>query len=108
MSILSLARTAALALACVCLTFGDAAGQTLSKPSLALGNVALGSTGAPKSVSLKNTTGAPLTITSISVSSGFVLAPGGTTCQVSPPTLANGASCSIAVAFAPTVVGPAN
>jgi hypothetical protein len=72
---------------------------TLQPTSLRFADQPLGSTSAPKSVTLTNTGGAPLTISSITTSGNYAQ----TNNCVSP--LAAGAYCTINVTFTPQVAG---
>jgi hypothetical protein len=77
----------------------------LSTTTLNFGSVAVNTTSATKVVGLVNVQSfVTLNISSLAVSSGYVLVPSGTTCP-NPGTLAPGASCTIGVAFAPTAPG---
>ena len=75
----------------------------LSPTSLAFGTQAVGSTSAPKSVTLTNNSGATLTISSIAASGDFSAAPSGSTPCGS--TVAVGATCTFSVTFTPNVTG---
>jgi Bacterial Ig-like domain (group 3)/FG-GAP-like repeat/Abnormal spindle-like microcephaly-assoc'd, ASPM-SPD-2-Hydin len=75
----------------------------LSPPS-PFGDQAVGTTSEPQLITLTNNGSAPLTITSVTVSGPFVNDASLTTCG---STLAVGASCQIAIQFAPTAVGAA-
>ena len=72
---------------------------SLTPSSTALGIVAIGETSAAKTVALRNSGAAALSITSITASSSFTQT---NNCGTS---LAAGASCVITVAFAPTATG---
>ncbi len=78
----------------------DAAAVTLGSMSLSFGNQLVGSISAPQTVSLTNSGGATLTISSIVASGDFSLSH---TCGAS---LAPAATCLISVTFAPSVTGP--
>jgi Concanavalin A-like lectin/glucanases superfamily/Bacterial Ig-like domain (group 2)/Abnormal spindle-like microcephaly-assoc'd, ASPM-SPD-2-Hydin len=74
----------------------------LSPSSLAMGNEALNTTSASKTITVKNNQPTPLTITSISTSGNF----GQTSnCPLSPSTLAASTTCTVSVTFTPTAVG---
>jgi hypothetical protein len=68
---------------------------------LALGTVAVGTTGAGYAVTL-STSGAPLSISSISTSGDFRQT---NSCPTAPQALAAGSNCTITVSFAPTALG---
>lgn len=72
----------------------------LSPSSLTFSSEAIGSASSSQVVTLANTGGGQLTISNISVSTGFGEAP---TCG---STLAGGASCTISVQFVPDTTGP--
>jgi trimeric autotransporter adhesin len=76
--------------------------QTLTPISLSFGNWVVQTTSTPKAIVLKNTTTAPLAISSISVSGDFGQT---STCPIAPTTVAAGGSCKISVTFTPTVLG---
>ena len=80
---------------------------TLSPTSLKFGSQVQGTTSTPKTVTLQNSTTAALTITGITVTGNFVRTGGGT-CAISPPKLAQGASCTIRIAFKPASLGSLN
>lgn len=74
---------------------------SLSPSSLTFGNQAVGVTGTPQLVTLTNTGGASLTISSVtSISTSFVLT---NNCAT---TLAAGANCTLSVTFKPASAGP--
>jgi hypothetical protein len=75
----------------------------LSPTSLAFGTQAVGTTSAPKTVTLTNSSGATLTISSIVASGDFTAAPSGT--KPCGATVAAGAKCTFSVTFTPNVVG---
>jgi hypothetical protein len=76
---------------------------TLSPTSLTFAAQAVGTTSAPKTVTLTNNSGATLTISSIAASGDFTAAPSGTApCGA---TLAAGANCTFSVTFTPNVTG---
>src|SRR5713226_9772948 len=72
---------------------------TLSATSLSFGNQLLGTTSAAKTVTLTNSGGATLTISSITVTGDFAQI---NTCGTS---VAAGANCTISVTFTPTTTG---
>ena len=72
---------------------------TMSPASLSFGNQALATTGATKTVTLKNNLPTALSISSIAVTGDFAQT---NTCGTS---LGSGASCTINVAFTPTATG---
>ncbi|HEV2247091.1 MAG TPA: choice-of-anchor D domain-containing protein, partial [Terriglobia bacterium] len=74
----------------------------LSPTNLAFGNQQVGTTSAAQTVTLSNTSSAPLTIVSYGFGNWF---PGTTDCPIQPNTLAGGASCHFNISFAPTDVG---
>jgi hypothetical protein len=71
--------------------------------SLSFGNQALNSTSAAQDVTVTNQQTAALTIDEISVNSSDYTQT--TTCPLSPKTLAAGATCTVSVSFAPSVLG---
>ena len=79
---------------------------TLSPTSLTFATQAIGTTSAPKTVTLTNDSGATLTISSIVASGDFNAAPSGTApCGV---TVAAAATCTFSVTFTPNVTGAIN
>src|SRR5215471_14770198 len=84
------------------------AAVSFSPTSLTFGNVEVGASSAPQSITLTNTGTGSLTITKIQMTSpnapDFSLAPAGD-CPISPSTLAAGAHCTINVTFNPTARG---
>jgi len=62
----------------------------------------VGTTSASQAVTLTNTGGADLVITSIVASSGYA---GGGDCPTSPSVLAPGLFCTINITFSPTLTG---
>lgn len=109
------ARAAGVALSCLLMTFAlSGCGVnfnalptvSLSPATLSWHKVDVGATSAAKVITVTNTSPAkalPLTLSSINLSAGFVQT--ATTCPMAPMTLASGASCTIKVAFRPTVKG---
>ena len=87
-------------------------GVGLAPTSLAFGGQMLTTTSAAKTVTLTNTGGGPLTITSIAASGDFTeTSTGAGACPISPNTLPAGPgvnTCTISVTFAPTAVGARN
>lgn len=79
---------------------------TLSAPSIGFGNQNTGTTSPAQSVTLTNTGGAALTISSIGITGtnagDFSQT---TTCPISPSTLVAGGSCTISATFKPTSTG---
>ncbi len=73
---------------------------TLSPNSLSFGTQAVGLTSASQTVTVTNTGTAPLSVTQVSVSGGWV-----ETDTCAGATFAPGANCSVQVSFAPTVAG---
>lgn len=73
---------------------------TFSPTSLSFGNQMLGSTSAPKSITVTNTSGSAITFNSIGTSGNIFAS--SNTCGSG---LAAGASCSISVTFAPAIAG---
>lgn len=84
---------------------GGAAGSIQLQPAfLNFATTGIGAVSGTQTVTVTNSSAtASLTDLSLAASSGFVLT--STTCQ---PTLASGASCTAAIAFAPTVAGQAS
>ena len=79
------------------------AAVSLAPASIAFGSQAVNTTSATQAVTLTNTGGLALGITSITVGTGFTKSNGSPACAT---TLAAGASCVINVAFAPTAATP--
>jgi hypothetical protein len=76
---------------------------TLSPTSLSFGTQGIGTSSAPKTVTLTNNSGATLTISSIVASGDFSAVPSGTApCGA---TVADAASCTFSVTFTPNVKG---
>ncbi len=74
---------------------------------LSFGSQAVGTTSAPQTATLRNNGTVPLTLGApYLVYIGFTIV--SSACPVGPATLAPGASCTIAVAFAPTFAGTAS
>ncbi len=73
--------------------------------SLTFGNVAVGATSAPQTVTIANTGTAPGTVPALGTDTADFAISGGT-CGAAPFTLAAGASCTVAVTFSPTTAGP--
>ncbi len=79
---------------------------TLVPTSLTFASQAIGTTSAPKSVTLTNNSGAAVTISSIAASGDFTAAPSGTApCGA---TVAAAATCTFSVTFSPNVTGAIN
>ncbi len=75
----------------------------LSPTSLAFGTEAVGTTSAPKTVTLTNNSGATLTISSIVASGDYAATPSGNVpCGT---TVSAGATCTFSVSFTPNVTG---
>jgi hypothetical protein len=93
-------------------TGATAPGVGLAPTSLAFGGQMLTTTSAAKTVTLTNTGGSALTITSIAASGDFAeTSTGAGACPISPNTLPAGPgvnTCTISVTFAPTAVGARN
>ncbi len=89
---------------------GGGAEIAFAPTSLAFSKTLVGTTKGKKKVTVSNPGTATLTISAITVSAEFVLAPVTKTKKVTPcvngTSLAPGATCLIAVSFAPTQVGP--
>lgn len=81
---------------------GYSGAVSLSPTSLAFGNQLVGTTSAAQTVTVTNTSSAPLIIVSVASSTHFTAT---TDCPLQPSTLAGGASCHINVTFSPTVMG---
>ncbi len=75
---------------------------SLVPSSQSFGSLSLGTTSAPKVITLKNFQTVPLNIAGISTSGDFAQT---STCPLSPSTLGAGANCTISVTFTPTAVG---
>ena len=75
---------------------------TLNPSSLTFGNRPQGSTSPAQSSTITNSSGAPLTINSISISGDFAQT---NTCGTLPATFAPGTGCSVSVTFTPTASG---
>jgi len=86
----------------VSLTGTGSAPVTLSSSTLNFGTVAVGNTGAAKTVTLTNRQRVPLNFASIATSPGYAVA--SNACGAS---LAAGASCTVGVTFSPTATGAA-
>ena len=82
---------------------GTAPVASLTPASLAFGSIVVGSTSASKTATLSNTGTGPLSIASVATTGDYSVA--GSTCPISPATLAAGASCTVDVRFAPTATG---
>lgn len=80
---------------------GSGVALTISPPNLSFGNVQVGSSSPPQSVTLTNSGAVPLAISAIATTfSPFVQS------NNCPASLAVGASCTITVSFTPTGAGP--
>ncbi len=78
----------------------------LSPTGLSFGPQQLGTTSAPQTITLTNSSGGPLTIGAVSIVGGAHFLKGADTCA--NQTIAANASCDIAVSFKPTAGGPLN
>jgi len=81
----------------------------LSASSLAFGSVLIGSSSTPQTITVTNTGGAPLQISSASLTAGFQLQGAGSgvvNCDLPPVIVNGGATCDYAVLFVPQVAGP--
>jgi hypothetical protein len=76
---------------------------TLAPTSLTFSGQAVGTTSAPKTVTLTNSSGGTLTISSLVASGDYSAAPSGSTPCGS--TVASGAACTFSVTFTPNVKG---
>ncbi len=83
---------------------GFSGAVSLSPSTLSFGNQVVGTISAAQTVTLTNTSSAPLTITGLSRPMDFTVA---SNCPVQPSTLAGGASCAISISFSPTFMGTA-
>lgn len=75
-----------------------------SPSSLSYGSVNVGTAGSAQTVTLSNTGNAPLTLGTLSISSGTEFTINGGTCAASG-TVAAGSSCTISVGFTPSAAG---
>jgi photosystem II stability/assembly factor-like uncharacterized protein len=82
---------------------GFSGAVSLSPTNLSFAVQLVGTTSAAQTVTLTNTSTAPLTITGLTRPGDFNYT---TDCPLQPGTLAAGASCHINVTFSPTVMGP--
>ena len=80
-------------------------GVTLSTHLLPFLNDPVGTASSVGSVILRSVGADPLTMTNISISGDFALAPIGSSCPYSGGTVASGTDCTIAVTFTPTETG---
>jgi len=78
------------------------AAMTISTTALTYANLNINNTSAPQNITITNFGGSPLTFSSITASSGFVQT------NNCPTSLIAGSSCTVNVAFAPTVPGAAS
>jgi photosystem II stability/assembly factor-like uncharacterized protein len=81
---------------------GFSGAVSLSPTSLTFGDQEVGTTSAAQTVTLTNTSSAPLTVVSLVSSSNFTAT---TDCPLQPAMLAGGASCHINVTFTPNARG---
>jgi hypothetical protein len=79
------------------------AGLSIAPPSVDFGNVNVGTTSAPSSITLSNTGGAALNVSAVTTSTLFPQAGG--TCGAPPFAIAGGASCTLTYTFQPTATG---
>ncbi len=103
----SIARIMSVVIA-TALIFGNSAfavaPTTVSPASLTFASTPVNTTAATvPTVTLTNSQATPLTITTINITGDFAVS--GSTCPLSPNTLAAGAGCTISVSFTPTVTG---
>ena len=82
---------------------GTLPGVSLSPSNLTFGSTVVGTTAAAQSVMLTNTGSSPLNISALAASGDFAL-DASSTCSTSTPVAA-GATCTIAVTFAPSGTG---
>lgn len=80
---------------------------SISPTSIDFGNVPVGTTTAPQTVTLSNTGNASLTVDPLTAAAAPFARAGGT-CSAPPITLTAGSSCTLTYTFAPTVTGAAN
>lgn len=78
----------------------------VSPATLAFGAVNVGDTSAAQTVTLSNSGGSPLTVSSLTAATAPFALVGGT-CGGVPITLAAGANCTLQYSFSPTAAGPA-
>ena len=78
----------------------------LSPTSFAFGSVAVFNASSPQTLTLTNTGGAPLKISTYNITVGFGLGSPGTCLTSFPATLNGGASCTLDVTFIPQTSGP--
>ena len=78
-------------------------GVSSSASSLSWGSTQVGQTAGAKTVTLTNNDATAVTISSIAISSNFVLS--SSNCPLAPNTIAAGASCTLSVAFQPLSTG---
>ncbi|MGC2606200.1 MAG: choice-of-anchor D domain-containing protein, partial [Silvibacterium sp.] len=74
-----------------------------SPPNLLWGKLTVGGTAAAKTVTVTNTQSGSVTFSDISTGPDFLIM--ASTCPVAPATLGGGSSCSVSVAFRPTIAG---
>jgi hypothetical protein len=100
---LAIAMTGAASPQVAALSGTGAAPVTLSPASLSFSGQAVGTTSAPKTVTLTNDSGGALTISSLMASGDYSAIPsGGTPCGA---TVASGATCTFNVTFTPNIKG---
>ena len=81
---------------------GFSGAVSLSPTSLSFADQFVGTTSPAQTVTLTNTSSAPLTIASIGSSTDFAAT---SDCPLQPSTLAGGASCHLSVTFTPSAMG---
>jgi len=84
----------------------DQSVAAINLPSLAFGSQAVGTTSTAQSITLLNSGSASLQVQTIGVANGFQVVSGGT-CSSAPITLSAGSSCTLSLAFAPSMMGVA-
>ena len=80
---------------------------TISPANVAFGNQTVGTTSAPRTVTLGNDGNAALDVTTLTPAAAPFARAGGT-CTATPISIAAGTSCTLVYTFAPTVLGTAN
>jgi hypothetical protein len=81
---------------------------TIVNGTIDFGEIVLGQSSAPRTVTLSNSGTADIEIASVEAASGAFLVDRATTCAAAPFTLAPDASCDLVYVFAPTVTGLVN
>ena len=87
-------------------TIGGVPKATMGSANVAFGNVTIGTASATKTITVKNTGTAPLTVTQVAIDESFANATLFTATSAGCNTLAVGASCTVTVGFLPTSIGP--